>query len=771
MVRTLRRKLLRDLRRQRGQAAAIAVTLFLGAALFAASYDAYRNLQASYARVFVDLQAADLTAVGGSSDAFARAARSVEGVAAVEKRTVGDLPLRIGAAKLLGRVVGTAPDPAVNRLLLDSGSRSGGVLVERHLAADFHLHPGDTLEALGPHGWRRLRIAGVVSSWEYLWPARSRQDVLPASRSFGVVFAPAAEAATLAGANGRREVAVRYAPGTDAAAATARLERLAVQFGASETVTRAEQPSNATLQTDIDGFRELAVLFPLLFLAAAALATGVLLSRRVRAERSLIGMLRASGAARRTLLAHYLAYGLVLGAAGGIAGAAAGEAAASAMTRVYTSELAIPLAVTPAHPWTAVAAVAFALLVGALGALAPARAASRVEPAEAMRGSIPSGRGGRSLAERLVPPLGRLPVRFRHVLRSISRSRRRSLSTALGVVLALTLILVAWGMLDTTSVLLARQFGHVDRQDAALRLGGPVSPVELRRIEAVPGVAAAEPATEVPATIVSARGRYATALRGFRPGTAMHGFSDPAALVRGVALGRAAGDLLHVDVGDPVKIVLPGGRTTETTVSGFVDEPLGTYAYASLRRLESLGVEPNQALVRFAPGADTTATLDRLAALPRVAAVTDTHGLERQFHRYLGLFYAFVATMLVFAAALAFVIMFTAMSANVAERSVEITTLRANGVSHRTVARLLRAESVILTVVGIVVGLPLAWIVAGEFMAAYSSDLFRFDLQLRPWTPVLAGFCLVAVALLSEWPALRALRRIDLARVIRERAD
>jgi putative ABC transport system permease protein len=766
----LRRKLLRDLRRQRGQAAGIALTLVLGAALFAASYDAYRNLEASYTRVFLELKAADLTIVGGETGPFARAARAVDGVAAVETRTTADLPLRVGNTKLLGRVVGTRDDPSVNRLFLDSGSATGGVLAERHLAGDFGLHAGDRLEALGPDGWRPLRIAGIVTSWEYLWPARSRQEVLVPPRSFGVVFAPEAEVGSLAGSEGRREVAVRYEPHVDRAALTDRLERLGRRFGATDTVTRSEQPSNAALQTDIEGFRELAVLFPLLFLSSAALATGVLLSRRVRAEQSLIGMLRASGGSRRTLLFHYLAYGLVLSVAAGIVGAAIGEAGAAGLTRVYTRELGIPLAVTNTHAGTAAVAFCFAVAVGALGALAPALAASRVQPAEAMRGPAPSRRGGRSLLERVVPGLARLPVRYRHVLRGITRSRRRSLSTLVGVVLALTLILVSWGMLDTTSVLLDRQFGQVDRQDAAVQLAGPATSSELRRIANVPGIAAAEPAAEVPATIGSPRGSYATALRALKVGTTMHGFPDASALAHGLVLGRALREILHVREGDRVTVRLTGRRTFTSKVSGFVDEPLGTYAYGSLGRLEPLGVVPNQVLVRFAPDARSATEITRLEALPSAAAVTDSRALERRAHRYLGLFYAFVGAMLVFAAALASVIMLTSMSANVAERSVEATTLRANGVSYRTVAGLLRAENVLLTLAGIVVGLPLAWLVAREFMASFSSDLFRFDLQLRPWTPLLAGVVVIVVAFLSELPALRALRRVDLARVVRERA-
>ena len=59
--------LLRDLCRQPTQAAAITVTLFLGAALFAASYDAYRNLQASYDRVFAETNTADLPSSAAAS--------------------------------------------------------------------------------------------------------------------------------------------------------------------------------------------------------------------------------------------------------------------------------------------------------------------------------------------------------------------------------------------------------------------------------------------------------------------------------------------------------------------------------------------------------------------------------------------------------------------------------------------------------------------------------------------------------------------------------
>jgi hypothetical protein len=48
-------------------------------------------------------------------------------------------------------------------------------------------------------------------------------------------------------------------------------------------------------------------------------------------------------------------------------------------------------------------------------------------------------------------------------------------------------------------------------------------------------------------------------------------------------------------------------------------------------------------------------------------------------------------------------------------------------------------------------------------MASYSRDLFSFDLHLYPLTPVLAAAAIVLAALLSQWPALRAIGRLNLA--------
>ncbi|NLI19290.1 MAG: cell division protein FtsX, partial [Actinomycetales bacterium] len=163
----------RDIARQRGQFAAVLVTIVLGVMMFAASYDAYRNLEASYNGTYDRLAFADMTITGGSSS-LADAVAALDGVAVVESRRQADVPLQVGDDVFLGRVVSLTSD--INTLDVVAGELpSGGAegLAETHLAEHFGLEPGDTVTVLGTLG---VTVTGAAVSPEYLWPARSSQE-------------------------------------------------------------------------------------------------------------------------------------------------------------------------------------------------------------------------------------------------------------------------------------------------------------------------------------------------------------------------------------------------------------------------------------------------------------------------------------------------------------------------------------------------------------------------------------------------------------------
>lgn len=777
----LGRGIRRDVGRHLVQYAGVAVTVLLGVALFAASYDAFANLQRSYARTYDRLGFADVVVTGGDSTSIAGAAADVAGVAAVTVRRQADVPLRVGTGHvMLGRVV-ELPDggaPAVDRVDLLAGAAppAGSVdagLAERHMADHFGLGPHDTLEVRGSTGWHQVRLSGVVASAEYLWPARSRQDVLTSPDDFGVLFVATDVFDLLDPSDSVTQVLVRYAKGVDGDALDAAISELARRSAAGATVQfQADQPSNAALHEDVAGFGELSLLFPVLFLGAATMATFILLGRSVRAARSEIATLRANGMSTRQVAGHYLAQGVAVTTIAGVLGLTLGVAGGRFVTKLYTRAIDVPDTVTGFHLVTVVAGVVLSVATGALAAASPAIAAARVAPGIALRGMPSPTSGGRSFLEHVAPPLRRLPARWRMVLRGIGRDRWRSASTALGVILALTLVLASWGMVDTTQILLARQFQQVQRQDAQVYVDPSVNGVSAA-LEQVRGVARVEPVAQLEVVLASGDRRYATQLVGLENTTTMHGFGNTGPPTDGLVTGRSLARLLGVAAGDEVTVTsVATGSTATLRVDGFVDEPLGTLAYASLSRASSLAgpaARPSL-LVQFAPDADRAQMRRVITSLPGVVAYVDARSLYDTARSLMSLFFVFVGVMLLFGGLMAFALIFNTTAVNAAERAAELAVFKANGASSGRLARLLSGENLLLTLLAILPGLAVGLATSSAFMGSFSSDLFDFGLHIRGTTLAWCTGFVLAVSLLAQWPAWRTIQRLDVARVVRERS-
>jgi putative ABC transport system permease protein len=782
-VSPLRHKLLRDIRTQRAQFIAVTVTIFLGVTMFAASYDSYQNLTASYESTFTDYRFANLTVAGGDVAGFAEIAEAQEGVESVELRTVADIPLRVDGLKLLGRIVGMPPDtqPMVNEVSVVAGSYlSAGepavVMVEEHMADHFELSQGSRFEILGVDGWEMVTVGGVGSSPEYIWPARDRQEIITSPDNFGVAFVAEPLARELVGVDNATEATIYFTDGADNPELSELLLGRAAEAGATLSFTRDDQPSNAALSEDLKGFEELAVFFPVMFLAAAAMATYVMISRMVHAQQPHIGVLIANGFTRRQVLGHYLGYGVVPGLAGAIPGAIAGVLLARVISGFYIELLSVPTTLIQFYPATLLGGVLFGLVTSLLAAAAPARRAARLAPAEAMRGSAPAGGGRASVPERIVPPLRRMPIPWRMALRGIERNPRRSIFTVLGVVLSLMLVLVSWGMLDTIVHLMDRQFIEIQQEDATVYFTGPVGTIDVDGLEQMPGIASAEPVLHTP-VVLEAGGRYETTLVTLEAGTAMREFFGDDGTRRalpndGLLVGKALRELVGLAEGDSVRLLI-GGVAADGRIAGFVDEPLGTMAYASRAYAEQVlgsALPATAALIAYDPGVEVLDVRAALVELDTVAAFEDANALYDMTQRYMILFYVFVGVMLAFGGAMAFALIFSAMSVNIAERTREVATLLAVGTERQQISRMITAENMTVALVGIPFGLGVGYLAAREAMASFSSDLFAFDLYIRPGTFVISALAILVVALISQWPGLRAIGRLDIAKIVKDRS-
>ncbi len=777
--RVLPRKLRRDLWRQRWQFLAVAVVIGIGVAVYVAASDAYRNLQESFDRAYSTQRLPDAIVSGPGASELTAQARALPGNPVVDARQVGDVGIRIHGHALVGRAVGVPErqQPAVSKLAVRTGALPGPgeVLVEQHLADHYGLKPGDTIDLLAPGGWHAVRVSGSALSTEYFWPARSMQEVITTPEHFGVIFATAPDVRELV-AKPVDEL-LMYARDRGAAPAlSATAARLAADNGLSFQ-SRNDQPSYTALQQDVQAVGDFANLLPWVFLVAAVLGTYVLLSRMVAAQRAVIGTLVANGLSARSLRLHYLGYGAAAGLLGAVPGLVGGYLLGGWFTTSYTSALGLPLRVTSFHPVNLLVGAAVAVVAALLAAWAPARAAVRTDPAEAMRISPPSVRAGRSVLERAIPPARHMPARWRMTFRGIMRNRRRTVLTIAGVAVSVSLVMIFAGLRDTVSTVLDRQYTAVQLEDAELRTTPGAAGEVLRAVRADPGVAAAEPFVRYDVTLASGRKAYQTLLMALPADTTMHGFATedgtPGHLpARGVLLGRGAGETLGVKVGDPVTIAISQtGKRIREPVAGFVDEPLNPVAYTSISHLAQVtgSSAPTGILIRLKPGALEQTVSARVGALPGVVAYLSTAAVAETIREAFGLYDALVGLMLVFAAIMAAALLYNAMSANVAERSVEVGTLQAAGMGPGIVGRLVTTENLILVAIGLPLGIGAGVLFASWFMSTYETQGYHWNLTMKPTTPLIVAAGVLIAALLAQIPAVRAIRHMDIAKIVRER--
>jgi putative ABC transport system permease protein len=810
----LRHKLIRDLLRQRWQIAAVVVVTLLGTGLFTASYLAYQDLRDSYHAIQVRTHLADMTLdmTTVTTSQAAQIAR-LPGVADAEQQLVLDLPVifparggtsatQTDSGLVTGRLIGIplGTQPHLDQLVLTAGSyptRRDEVVLERHVASHFGMRPGTSFQIVLPSGRVTVRVVGIGVSAEYLWVARSRQDVMPSPAEFGVIFAPrplltqlglAAQAtsATRSGPAPLRLAAMPDAgnrllydlqPGANGTQVLSEV-RATVGSGSIFAATpRAELIGVQLLQMDVDGFQEMAVLFPLLFLIVGGFIVAALLHRQVDQEQAIIGTMLALGLRQRAVIRQYVAVGAVVGVIGALVGSVVGIVLGDAITTVYAADLSIP-SVTTRIDWLVVLGGAvLGIAAPVLASLVPARRAARLDPAVAMRPGPPSAGVRRHGCAAWI---GLAPLWLRLPLRDIGRHPVRSLATALGVSAALVLLISTAGMSGSMTRGFDLTFHQAQRYDlrADFFTAQPAAAVQ-RQVRDLSGVLAVETVISLPVQLRSQSGgrTYDTVLQGLPSpspllvvldagGHTLQPGADAALLNRSVAT------TLHIAVGDSVQVrVVPRGRTVSVRIGALSDELLGnalTLAAPTAARDLGLGAGITTVLVTTGPRAraQVQGSLERLAG---VARVTDQHVTEAQVGDLLSLFNGFIGVMLVFSAALAAAILFNTASVSVLERRRELATMRALGQRMGRLAWMVTVENGLLALAGLVIGFPVALACLWAFLQLYSTDLFSMPFWLAPRTVVLAVLGALLVVLVAQAPALRGIARMNVAEAAKTR--
>jgi len=786
----LNRKLVRDLAASKWLFLAVAVVIFLGVAFFGASFLGYRNLKNSYDYTYETLRFADFTVqVVDAPEGAVEELESISGVEAVTGRMNSDITLTLpgGEAKrVLARVILLPSDsrPAVDDVKVDEGSyfqdsEDNALLVEKSFAEYHVLQPGDVVHLTADGTDISFTIAGIVTSPEYIFPAKSRQEILVSSETFGVVFIPQDVVPELMGQPFINEFCFLIEEGADQDVVIAEVEDALEPYFVTDVITQADQPSNAALSMDLQEFGEMAEVFPLLFLIVGALATYILLTRIVYKQRSQIGLMRAIGYSRRQVLIHYLSFALIIGVIGAVTGTVAGYFLSEAVTNLYVGFLRIPYTRIEMG-WMEWLAIEEGLVIGILpcviAGIIPALSASRLIPSEAMR-TPPPAAGRKMLLERLFPILARLSFLWKIPLRNIFRNRRRSLYTIIGISFGISLILVSAAFIDSVDYLMNLQFERIQRYDAQVSFAQPQPGTVADEVEGWDETERVEPILQIPTRFEYGDKNYSTLTVGLFPDSELYGLYSAAGnkvtvKEEGILLSEGLQKTLDIDVGDTVN-VQSTATVCQLEVAGFVKQPMGGFGYVTLEQAQSmaggqdvisglmLGVEPQY----------IDSIREKAYQIPGTATVELTSETREKVDDLMGFLKGMMWVMLGFGAAMALAIVFTVVTVNILERSREIATMRTLGEGRGRIAAMITIENVLMGLAGLLPGILLGYALATFFFNLIQTDMFSFGLVIFPRTYVLTAGIVILIMLISQLPGIRQVNRLDLPRVIKEQVS
>ena len=537
---------------------------------------------------------------------------------------------------------------------------------------------------------------------------------------------------------------------------------------------RSSLSGYSSIESDADSIEALGTAFPIIFLIVAILVSLTAITRLVEEQRGLIGTYKSLGFAKHQVYAKYLIYALSACIIGGIIGNVFGFV----LLPLFLFTVFDVMYVLPGYPIVynvASGVLGILLFVVAIGGSAFLSCRSEIHqtPADLLRPKVPKF-GSRIFLERIRFVWKRLSFLNKVTARNLFRYKKRFFMTVAGIMGCTALIVCAFVIKDSVALMAPEQYESIDRYDimavvdaddleqVAEDLSDDGKVASLTRALVDSGeVGNGESTVDAQIIVVPDSGE----LEGYIAMADASG--SPLELPdEGMLVTNNASQVLGLERGGSAVLQDSSLEQRDALVAGVSQSYLGNYAYLSEEAYEDLfgagAYEPNAVLVQLADGVDGPAFADELSQDSTYLSVVSTRELEDSFASSFQLINTVVAVILVMAAALAFVVLFTLSTTNISERERELATIKVLGFRRREVHHYVNKETLILTGIGIVFGLIAGPPLGGVLLGSLNMPGIAFPTHIEWYSMIICAVLPFAFALIVDAITNRTLDRIDM---------
>lgn len=522
------------------------------------------------------------------------------------------------------------------------------------------------------------------------------------------------------------------------------------------------------------------LVFPLIFFLVAALVSLTNMTRMVEDDRTTIGVLKALGYGRMAIASKYLIYagtaalgGIVLGVMVG------GKFFPWVIYDAYGILYKLPPLMMPINKECSLEAGLGALICAVVPAFIVCQKELISTPAMLMRPRAPK-EGKRILLERIPVLWEHLNFSQKVTCRNIFRYKKRLLMTVFGIAGCTALIFTGFGLKDSIRKIVPIQYDQIQKYDMMLSIKEKADNANIDNLNTALGQndnLLSRLAYRQQTVDITANNQMKSAilivpqdeqqfsqfitLRDRKSGQEMK-LDD-----NGVVLSEKICRMMGIQKGDTIEIKDADNRVVQVTVENITENYVYHYIYmtpALYRQLYGKAPVTNAVLGQLrntsedSENALSAALLDTNA----VSSVSFNTSIRSHFNDMIKALDIVVLVLIVSAAALAFIVLFSLTSINIDERKRELATLKVLGFYDRETAMYLYRENIILTILGIGAGLILGCFLLNFVLTTAEVDLVMFTRKTSWFVYFVSALLTIAFAAAINLVMNRVIKRIDM---------
>lgn len=514
--------------------------------------------------------------------------------------------------------------------------------------------------------------------------------------------------------------------------------------------------SFADYEQNCDRINALGNVFPLIFFLVAALVSMTTMTRMVENERRQIGVFKALGYSKGAISFKYIVYAFTASVLGSVIGFAGGFTIfPSIIATAYGMLYNLPKVTIAFLSDIAFQAGVFAVACVIGPTIAVGVSTLREAPATLMLPKAPKP-GKRIWLEKLEFIWKRLNFTQKVTMRNLFRYKKRFLMTVIGITGCAALLLTGFGIYDSISVIADRQFEGIAIYDMSANIIDKASEEEIGALMSAPElngnidsfIMARQQAVDLiygdvsrSATMVATN--YSSEFNNF---VSLKNYKTKEAIPlsdEGVIISQKAARLLGAQTGDEITVRDSDNKQFNAKIVDISENYAFHYIYVTDGFYESFTkteYRPNNLLLNVKDDSQEIEynISEILLKDSLVSSVSLNRAVRESFRDMINALVYVVVVLIISAAALAFVVMFSLSSINIDERQRELATLKVLGFKPKEVSAYVFRENIFLTFMGVIAGLISGTLLHRYVIDTIEVDLVMFSRQILPFSYVIS---------------------------------